>query len=42
MCAFIFPIFPSNDLLQTATTILTPDAQKHELLKPEKFWRSKN
>jgi len=41
-CAFIFPIFPYNDLFQTATTILKLDAQKNELLKPEKFWRSKN
>jgi hypothetical protein len=40
-CAFIFPIFPYNNLLQTTTTI-TLDAQKHELIKPEKFRRSKN
>jgi hypothetical protein len=41
-CAFIFPIFPLNNLLQTSTTILTLDAQKHELIRPEIFWRSKN
>jgi hypothetical protein len=41
-CAFIFPIFPYNNLLQTSTTILSLDAQKHELIRPEKFWRSQN
>jgi hypothetical protein len=40
-CAFIFPIIPYNNMLHTTTTTAL-DAQKHELIKPDKFWRSKN
>jgi hypothetical protein len=41
--AFIFPIpISCNREIQTTTTTTTLDAQKHELIRPQEFWTSKN